>query len=85
MYIWVFSHFCYIFGEINNQLVKTRRRLELLLEGLSAKFDHPDEIYENADQLLEPLLLCHESLVSFFFPLLYILFDEIYRNADQPL
>ncbi|KAJ4765390.1 Phosphoenolpyruvate carboxylase [Rhynchospora pubera] len=53
-----------VLGHVKEKLMKTRRRLELLLEGLSAKFDHPDEIYENADQLLQPLLLCHESLES---------------------
>lgn len=44
------------------QLVKTRRRLELLLEDLPCEYD-PWDYYETSDQLLEPLLLCYESLV----------------------
>jgi hypothetical protein len=83
MYIWgLFLSILLYFWELNNQLMKTRRRLELLLEGLSAKFDHLDEIYENANQLLEPLLLCHESLVSFFYFTL-ILLDDIYLQIKM--
>lgn len=62
-----------------NQLMKTRRRLELLLEDLPCEHD-PMEYYETSDKLLEPLLLCHESLVwesantfiLYFLPSLYI-------------
>jgi len=49
------------------QLEKSRRRLELLLEDVACDYD-PLEYYETSDQLLEPLLLCYESLVLFFFP-----------------
>lgn len=42
--------------------MKTRRRQELLLEDLPCEQD-PSDYYETADQLLEPLLLCYESLV----------------------
>lgn len=45
------------------QLMKTRKRLELLLEDLPCEHD-PINDYETADQLLEPLLLCYESLVQ---------------------
>lgn len=45
------------------QLLKTRRLLELLLEGLPCEYD-PWDYYETSDQLLEPLLLCYESLVG---------------------
>ncbi|CAD6239291.1 unnamed protein product [Miscanthus lutarioriparius] len=44
-------------------LVKTRRRLELLLEDLPCDYD-TEEYCETSDQLLEPLLLCHQSLQS---------------------
>lgn len=44
------------------QLMKTQRRLELLLEDLPCEHD-PGDYYETADELLEPLLLCHESMV----------------------
>lgn len=44
------------------QLIKTRRRLELLLEDLPCEYD-PWDYYETSDQLLEPLLLCYDSLV----------------------
>ncbi|CAA6673107.1 unnamed protein product [Spirodela intermedia] len=44
-------------------LTKTRRRLELLLEDLPCELD-PLEYYETSEQLLEPLLLCYESLQS---------------------
>jgi hypothetical protein len=61
-YIWFLSsivlilYFC-------RQLMKTRRRLELLLEDLPCDYD-TEEYCETSDQLLEPLLLCYESLVS---------------------
>ncbi|CAL5350058.1 unnamed protein product [Camellia sinensis] len=45
------------------KLVKTRKRLELLLEDLPCEYD-PWDYYETSDQLLEPLLLCYESLQS---------------------
>ncbi|KAM0827357.1 hypothetical protein ACQ4PT_068251 [Festuca glaucescens] len=44
-------------------MMKTRRRLELLLEDLPCDYD-PAEYYETPDQLLEPLTLCYESLQS---------------------
>lgn len=48
--------------QYDSQLTKTRRRLELLLEDLPCEMD-PLEYYETSNQLLEPLLLCYESLV----------------------
>lgn len=44
------------------QLLKSRKRLELLLEDLPCDHD-PWDYYETSDQLLEPLLLCYDSLV----------------------
>ncbi|KAJ7296741.1 hypothetical protein O6H91_15G022500 [Diphasiastrum complanatum] len=50
-----------VLGHVRDKLVNTRRRLEELLEGLTDNYD-PSEYYETAEQLLEPLLLCHESM-----------------------
>ncbi|XP_072999647.1 phosphoenolpyruvate carboxylase 4 [Typha latifolia] len=52
-----------VLGNVKDKLMKTRRRLELLLEDLPCEQD-PMEYYEMTDQLLEPLLLCYESLQS---------------------
>ena len=52
-----------VYRNFFGQLVKTRRRLELLLEDLPCDYD-TEEYCETSDQLLEPLLLCHQSLVS---------------------
>ncbi|CAL9239931.1 unnamed protein product [Arabidopsis halleri] len=52
-----------VLGEVKEKLVKTRRLLELLIEGLPCEYD-PLNSYEKSDQLLEPLLLCYESLQS---------------------
>ncbi|PSR91219.1 Phosphoenolpyruvate carboxylase [Actinidia chinensis var. chinensis] len=52
-----------VLGHVKDTLVKTRKRLELLLEDLPCEYDSWD-YYETSDQLLEPLLLCHESLQS---------------------
>ncbi|CAL5399537.1 unnamed protein product [Camellia sinensis] len=54
-----------VLGHIKDtiQLEKTRKRLELLLEDLPCEYD-PWDYYETPDQLMEPLLLCHESLQS---------------------
>lgn len=43
--------------------MKTQRHLELLLEELPCETD-PSDYYETTDQLLEPLLLCYDSLQS---------------------
>ncbi|OVA05058.1 Phosphoenolpyruvate carboxylase [Macleaya cordata] len=50
-------------GSVKEKLMKTRRRLELLLEDLPCDHD-PLEYYETSDQLLEPLVLCYNSLHS---------------------
>ncbi|KAL0814473.1 hypothetical protein Bca101_070916 [Brassica carinata] len=50
-----------VLGEVKEKLLKTRRLLELLLEGLPCEYD-PWDYYETSDQFLEPLLLCYESL-----------------------
>ncbi|GLT73117.1 hypothetical protein SLA2020_449960 [Shorea laevis] len=52
-----------VLGNVKEKLMKTRRRLELLLEDLPCECD-PCDYYETTDQLLEPLLLCYESLQS---------------------
>ncbi|KAI4313991.1 hypothetical protein L6164_026934 [Bauhinia variegata] len=52
-----------VLGNVKDKLLKTRRRLELLLEDLPCEYD-PLDYYETADQLLEPLLFCYESLQS---------------------
>nr|GLL43467.1 phosphoenolpyruvate carboxylase 4-like [Ipomoea trifida] len=52
-----------VLGDVKDKLMKTRRRLELLLEDLPCDYD-PWDYYETTDQLLEPLLLCYESLQS---------------------
>ncbi|KAG0536943.1 hypothetical protein BDA96_03G105500 [Sorghum bicolor] len=52
-----------VLGNVKEKLVKTRRRLELLLEDLPCDYD-TEEYCETSDQLLEPLLLCHQSLQS---------------------
>ncbi|KAK4371111.1 hypothetical protein RND71_010586 [Anisodus tanguticus] len=46
-----------------NCFVKTRKQLELLLEDLPCDHD-PWDYYETSHQLLEPLLLCYDSLES---------------------
>ncbi|XP_010262445.1 PREDICTED: phosphoenolpyruvate carboxylase 4-like [Nelumbo nucifera] len=52
-----------VLGNVKDKLMRTRRRLELLLEDLPCDHDHWD-YYQTTDQLLEPLLLCYESLQS---------------------
>ncbi|XP_047053158.1 phosphoenolpyruvate carboxylase 4-like [Lolium rigidum] len=52
-----------VLGNVKEKMMKTRRRLELLLEDLPCDYD-PAEYYETPDQLLEPLILCYESLQS---------------------
>ncbi|KAI4357885.1 hypothetical protein L6164_001804 [Bauhinia variegata] len=52
-----------VLGNVKDKLLTTRRRLELLLEDLPCEHD-PLDYYETADQLLEPLLFCYESLQS---------------------
>ncbi|KAK9114715.1 hypothetical protein Syun_021512 [Stephania yunnanensis] len=52
-----------VLGNVKEKLMKTRRRLELLLEDLPCEHD-PEDYYETSEQLLEPLLLCYKSLQS---------------------
>ncbi|XP_012568362.1 phosphoenolpyruvate carboxylase 4-like isoform X2 [Cicer arietinum] len=52
-----------VLGNVKDKLQKTRRRLELLLEDCPCEID-PSDYYETTDQLLEPLLLCYESMQS---------------------
>ncbi|XP_016174958.1 phosphoenolpyruvate carboxylase 4 [Arachis ipaensis] len=52
-----------VLGNVKDKLERSRRRLELLLEDVSCDND-PLDYYETTDQLLEPLLLCYESLQS---------------------
>lgn len=44
--------------------MNTRRRLEQLLEGLPCD-QEPGDYYDTPDQLLQPLMLCYESLVVY--------------------
>uniref|UniRef100_A0A2N9ES93 phosphoenolpyruvate carboxylase n=1 Tax=Fagus sylvatica TaxID=28930 RepID=A0A2N9ES93_FAGSY len=52
-----------VLGNVKDKLMKTQRRLELLLEDLPCEYDSCD-YYETSDQILEPLLLCYDSLQS---------------------
>ncbi|KAI5353024.1 PREDICTED: phosphoenolpyruvate [Prunus dulcis] len=52
-----------VLGNVKDKLMKTQRRLELLLENLPCEYNTWD-CYDTTDQLLEPLLLCYESLQS---------------------
>ncbi|KAL0372568.1 UNVERIFIED_CONTAM: Phosphoenolpyruvate carboxylase 4 [Sesamum calycinum] len=52
-----------LYDTVCKQLLKTRKRLELLLEDLPGEYDSWD-YYETSEQLLEPLLLCYDSLQS---------------------
>ncbi|KAJ6318249.1 hypothetical protein OIU76_013726 [Salix suchowensis] len=52
-----------VLGHVKDKLTKARRRLELLLEDLPCEYE-PWDYYETTEQLLEPLLLCYESLQS---------------------
>ncbi|KAL2601463.1 hypothetical protein AAZV13_10G169700 [Glycine max] len=52
-----------VLGNVKDKLEKSRRRLEILLEDVACDYD-PLDYYETSDQLLEPLLLCYESLQS---------------------
>ncbi|KAL8549358.1 hypothetical protein ACS0TY_008264 [Phlomoides rotata] len=52
-----------VLGYVKEKLSRTRKRLELLLEDLSCEYDSWD-YYETSEQLLEPLLLCYDSLQS---------------------
>nr|CAB3472522.1 unnamed protein product [Digitaria exilis] len=62
--VWHFLHsFLLVLIFLHVQLVKTRRRLELLLEDLPCDYD-TEEYCETPDRLLEPLLLCYQSLQS---------------------
>ncbi|CAL5189220.1 unnamed protein product [Lathyrus oleraceus] len=50
-------------GNVKDKLQRTRRRLELLLEDCPCEFDY-SQYYETTEQLLEPLLICYESMQS---------------------
>lgn len=52
-----------VLGDVKEKLLKARKRLELLLEDLPCEYD-PSDYYETSEQLLEPLLLCYDSLQS---------------------
>ena len=52
-----------VLGHVRQKLVNTRRRMEEMLEGSPCDYDAND-YYETGEQLLEPLLLCHESMQS---------------------
>ncbi|XP_076898086.1 phosphoenolpyruvate carboxylase 4-like isoform X2 [Bidens hawaiensis] len=50
-----------VLGDVKDKLMNTRRRLEQLLEGLPCD-QEPGDYYDTPDQLLQPLMLCYESL-----------------------
>ncbi|RDX62064.1 Phosphoenolpyruvate carboxylase 4, partial [Mucuna pruriens] len=52
-----------VLGNVKDKLLRTRKRLELLIEDGPCEHD-PMDYYETTDQLMEPLLLCYESLQS---------------------
>ncbi|XP_006643661.1 phosphoenolpyruvate carboxylase 4 [Oryza brachyantha] len=52
-----------VLGDVKEKLMNTRKRFELLLEDVPCDRD-TSEYYETSDQLLEPLLLCYQSLQS---------------------
>nr|XP_043628772.1 phosphoenolpyruvate carboxylase 4-like [Erigeron canadensis] len=52
-----------VLGDVKEKLRNTRRRLEQLLEDLPCDQD-PGDYYDSPDQLLQPLMLCYESLQS---------------------
>lgn len=52
-----------VLGHVRQKLVNTQRRMEEMLEGSPCDYD-PNDYYETGEQLLEPLLLCHESMQS---------------------
>lgn len=52
-----------VLGHVRQKLVNTRRRMEEMLEGSPCDYD-PNDYYETGEQLLEPLMMCHESMES---------------------
>ncbi|XP_010681388.2 phosphoenolpyruvate carboxylase 4 isoform X1 [Beta vulgaris subsp. vulgaris] len=52
-----------VLGNVKDKLLKTQQHLELRLEELPCDADLSD-YYETSQQLLEPLLLCYDSLQS---------------------
>eukprot|EP00250_Pteridium_aquilinum_P033931 c6677_g1_i1 orf=354-3539(-) len=54
-----------VLGHVREKLVNSRRRMEELLEGLSPDYNQ-SEYYEKPEELLEPLLLCYDSMQSCF-------------------
>ncbi|PWA69995.1 phosphoenolpyruvate carboxylase 4 [Artemisia annua] len=50
-----------VLGDVKEKLINTHRRLEQLLEDSPLDQDL-GEYYDSADQLLQPLMLCYESL-----------------------
>lgn len=54
-----------VLGHVREKLVNSRRRMEELLEGINPDCDQL-EYYEKPEELLEPLLLCYDSMLSCF-------------------
>lgn len=52
-----------VLGHVREKLIRTRRRIEEILEGIPCDYD-PSQYYEKPAQLLEPLMLCYESMQS---------------------
>ncbi|XP_057447942.1 phosphoenolpyruvate carboxylase 4-like [Lotus japonicus] len=52
-----------VLGNVKDKLLRTRRLLEIRLEEGPCEHN-PSDYFETKDQLLEPLLLCYESLQS---------------------
>ncbi|KAL4574581.1 hypothetical protein LXL04_021415 [Taraxacum kok-saghyz] len=52
-----------VLGDVKDKLMNTRKRLEQLLEGLPCDQD-PNDYFDSPDQLLQPLMICYDSLQS---------------------
>ncbi|KAL6543748.1 Phosphoenolpyruvate carboxylase 4 [Orobanche gracilis] len=52
-----------VLGDVKEKLLRTRKRLEFLLEDLPRDYDSGD-YYVTSEKLMEPLLLCYDSLQS---------------------
>ncbi|KAL1317841.1 hypothetical protein HN51_070041 [Arachis hypogaea] len=58
-----FAPYRVVLGHVKDKLQRSQSRLEFLLEDCPCE-QNPSDFYETTEQLLEPLLLCYESLQS---------------------
>ncbi|KAI5058436.1 hypothetical protein GOP47_0026606 [Adiantum capillus-veneris] len=54
-----------VLGHVREKLVNSRRRMEELLDGINSDYNQ-SEFYDKPEELLEPLLLCYDSMQSCF-------------------